>query len=432
MTIVAEGYDTILIGNFFGYPSFIQKYGSYYPGIGMQLSGPWQVGLNNAAQIGPIIGAFANGYLSQQFGFRRVLLVALVGMTGTIFISFFSPTIEVLLVGLIFCGICWGIFATIGPAYSSEVCPLAFRGYLTAYTNMCFAMGQFIAGGVLEGLVNIPNEWSYRIPFAVQWAFPLPLFCILWFAPESPWWLVRKGKYDDAVKVMRRLTLKKTDEVAEKQMIAMMIHTNELEQEIESGSSWLDCFRGIDLRRTEIACITFSGQVTCGANFAYGASYFFEQAGMSANDAYKVNLGGTAIAFVGTIIAWFLMHSFGRRRIYNTGMFIMSLLLLIIGCLDFGRASHQSVKWVQASLAVLWLFVFSMTVGPIGWAIPAEISATRLRQKTICLARISYYLVTIFANSIEPYMINPTEWNWRGNTGYFWAGTAFLTFVWAF
>jgi SP family general alpha glucoside:H+ symporter-like MFS transporter len=183
-------------------------------------------------------------------------------MTGTIFISFFSPTIEVLLVGLIFCGICRGIFATIGPAYSSEVCPLAFRGYLTAYTNMCFAMGQFIAGGVLEGLVNIPNEWSYRIPFAVQWAFPLPLFCILWFAPESPWWLVRKGKYDDAVKVMRRLTLKKTDEVVEKQMIAMMIHTNELEQEIESGSSWLDCFRGIDLRRTEIACITFSGQVT--------------------------------------------------------------------------------------------------------------------------------------------------------------------------
>jgi SP family general alpha glucoside:H+ symporter-like MFS transporter len=260
----------------------------------------------------------------------------------------------------------------------------------------------------------------------------LPLFCILWFAPESPWWLVRKGKYDDAVKVMRRLTLKKTDEVAEKQMIAMMIHTNELEQEIESGSSWLDCFRGIDLRRTEIACITFSGQVTCGANFAYGASYFFEQAGMSANDAYKVNLGGTAIAFVGTIIAWFLMHSFGRRRIYNTGMFIMSLLLLIIGCLDFGRASHQSVKWVQASLAVLWLFVFSMTVGPIGWAIPAEISATRLGQKTICLARISYYLVTIFANSIEPYMINPTEWNWRGKTGYFWAGTAFLMFVWAF
>jgi SP family general alpha glucoside:H+ symporter-like MFS transporter len=60
MIIVAEGYDTILIGNFFGYPSFIQKYGSYYPGIGMQLSGPWQVGLNNAAQIGPIIGAFAN------------------------------------------------------------------------------------------------------------------------------------------------------------------------------------------------------------------------------------------------------------------------------------------------------------------------------------------------------------------------------------
>uniref|UniRef100_A0A060TAD9 ARAD1D18106p n=1 Tax=Blastobotrys adeninivorans TaxID=409370 RepID=A0A060TAD9_BLAAD len=430
MTIVMEGYDTNLIGNFFAYPEFVKKYGSYYESIdGYQLSGAWQVGLNNAAQIGPIIGAFANGYLSQKFGFRKVMLASLVMMAAFIFVSFFAQNIVTLFFGLVLCGIPWGIFATMGPAYSSEICPLAFRGYLTAYTNMCFAMGQFIGGGVLEALVDRTDQWSYRIPFAVQWAWPLPLFIILWFCPESPWWLVRQGRYKDAEKVVKRLS-SKNDQSHTRQMVSMMIRTNEMEQEIDSGSSWIDCFKGIDLRRTEIACVTFMGQVSTGSAFAYSASYFFTQAGLSAADAYKINLGGTAIAFIGTIIAWFLMARFGRRPIYITGVFFMALFLFIIGCLDFGRTKIEAIKWVQAVLAVLWLFVFSMSVGPVGWTVPSEVGATRLRQKTICLARICYYIITIVANCLQPYMINPTEWNWNGKTGFFWCGSATVTLIW--
>jgi hypothetical protein len=57
------------------------------------------------------------------------------------------------------------VFATIAPAYASEVLPLSLRVYLTSYTNMCFIIGQLIAAGVLDGLVHITSEWSYRIPF---------------------------------------------------------------------------------------------------------------------------------------------------------------------------------------------------------------------------------------------------------------------------
>jgi SP family general alpha glucoside:H+ symporter-like MFS transporter len=420
-TIIMEGYDTILIGNFYAYPTFQAKYGSYYPGIGQQVSGPWQVGLSNAGQIGPIIGAFANGFLSDRFGYRRVVLATLIGMTATIFLLFFAPNLPVLLVGQLLCGIPWGIFATMGPAYASEVCPLAFRGYLTAYTNMCFAMGQFIAGGVLESYEKRTDQWSYRIPFALQWIYPVPLFCVLWFAPESPWWLVRKGRLEAAEHSVKRLTAKSTHEKA-KQTVAMMVHTDNLEKEVDTGTSYLDCFKGIDLRRTEIACISFAGQVLAGSQFAYSGTYFFEQAGLAASNAYKLNLAGTAIAFIGTIISWYLMSTFGRRPIYVIGMFTMSMTLFVIGCLDFGRTTHPAVKWGQAGLAIFWLFSFSLSAGPIGWAVPAEVSSTRLRQKTICLARTAYYIASIVANSIEPYMINPTEWNWRGKTGFceFW------------
>ena len=58
----------------------------------------------------------------------------------------------------------------IGSSYASEVVPMTLRGYLTAYTNMCFAAGQLIGGGVLDALVSRTDQWGYRIPFAVSLA----------------------------------------------------------------------------------------------------------------------------------------------------------------------------------------------------------------------------------------------------------------------
>lgn len=430
MSIVMEGYDTILIGNFYAYPTFKEKYGEYYPDAGYQLSGAWQVGLMNGSAAGMVIGAFLNGYLVTKFGFRKVLMGAFAWMTASVFATFFAPNASVLTAGQVLCGLSWGVFATIGPAYASEICPLAFRVYLTAYTNMCFAMGQFIAAGVMQSLVARTDQWSYRIPFAIQWIWPVPLFFVAWFVPESPWWLVRHRRWAEAENSVKRLCSKECP-TTPKQVVAMMIHTDELEQEIKSGSSYWDCFTAVDRRRTEIACVVFAGQILSGSQFAYNGTYFFEQAGMSTSDSYKLNLGGTAIAFVGTIISWYLMSQFGRRTIYVTGMGTMATILAIIGFLDLAPHS-DSVKWAQSALTVIWLFTFSLSVGPTGWAIPAEVSATRLRSKTISLARNTYYISMILANVIEPYMINPTEWNWKGKTGFFWFGTALLTFTWAF
>ncbi|KAL1864177.1 hypothetical protein VTK73DRAFT_6088 [Phialemonium thermophilum] len=210
-----------------------------------------------------------------------------------------------------------------------------------------------------------------------------------------------------------------------------MVHTDGLEREIERGTSYLECFRGSNRRRTEIACVVFAGQVLSGSQFAYSGTYFFEQAGMSADDAYKLGLGGTAIAFLGTVLSWFLMKHFGRRTIYLGGLTGIVLYLFVIGVLTTARHNH-GVEWAQSALTIVWLFTFSLSIGPIGWAIPAEVSSTRLRSKTIVLARNAYYLCIIVANVLEPYMMNPTQWNWRGYTGFFWCGSALLTLVWAF
>jgi SP family general alpha glucoside:H+ symporter-like MFS transporter len=358
------------------------------------------------------------------------MIGALFLMNAFIFIVFFASSPVVLLVGQILCGLSWGVFAIVGPSYASEVCPTNLRGYLTTYVNLCWAIGQFIAAGVLEGLIHRQDQWAYRIPFAIQWIWPLPLMVVCFSAPESPWYLVRKDRVDDAKHSLRRLGGLKTEEQINGQL-AMMLHTVNIESQIKESTTYLECFKGTDLRRTEICCMAFVGQILSGSSFAYSPSYFFTTAGMSPDHAYQLNLGGTAIAFLGTILSWWLITHFGRRTLYVTGQGILCATLLIIGIINSASSSKNAI-WAEAVLCIFWLFIYAMTVGPIAYAIVSETSSVRLRPLTVSVARTAYQIVNIISQVLEPYFMNPTAWNASGKTGFFWGGSALLTFAWAY
>ncbi|KAK9251134.1 major facilitator superfamily domain-containing protein [Lipomyces tetrasporus] len=341
---------SILIYNFFAYPSFAQKYGTHFPGAGYQLT--------------------ANGYLVSWFGHKHVLIGALLSMTGFIFILFFSPNIQTLTASALLCGL---PFAGAAPAYASELLPVSLRVYFTSFTNMCFIIGQLIAAGVLAGLVSLNSERSYRIPYALH---------------------------------LRRLQSKKANiypKLTLAPYLAAIVHTNMLEQELSVGTSYWDCFKGFEVRRTEIACLVFSGQITSGLYFAYNSTYFFNQVGLTTDQAYKLNVGGSALALVTTLVNWFAITPyFGRRTAYVLGMGVMTVILCLI-------AIHTHV----------WTVIFQLSAGQLGW-------------KTVCLARNTYYLVSLGLGTLEPYFINPTKWNLKGYTGFVWGSTALLTFIWAY
>jgi len=96
------------------------------------------------------------------------------------------------------------------------------RPYLTTYVNLCWVIGQLIAAGVLKGFVNISSQWAYRVPYAIQWIWPLPIALAAFLAPESPWWLVRHGKLDQARKALLSLTSKKNTEFNVEDTLAMI------------------------------------------------------------------------------------------------------------------------------------------------------------------------------------------------------------------
>jgi SP family general alpha glucoside:H+ symporter-like MFS transporter len=431
--IVMEGYDVVLMQNFYAFPTFTKRYGQLQPDGSYQIPASWQSGLSNGANVGEILGLFLNGIISERYGYRFTMMASLAALTGFIFIPFFAQNLQTLQVGEVLMGIPWGVFQTLTTAYASEVCPVALRGYLTTYVNLCWGIGQLIAAGVLRSMLQRTDHWAYRIPFAIQWMWPVPLLVGIAFAPESPWWLVRKGRREEAKEALRRLTTtsRDSDDFFDiDQTIAMMVHTDELEKELTSGTSYWDCFRGYDLRRTEITCVTWAIQNLCGAAFMGYSTYFYEQAGLSVQYSFDMSMSLYTVAMIGVIVSWFLMARFGRRTLYLAGLIMMFFLLLIIGFVALSKS--KDAAWAIGSLLLVYTLFYDFTVGTVAFSLVAEIPSSRLRTKTIVLGRNLYNVVGIINGVITPYMLNPSAWNWKGKAGFFWAGMCLLCFIWTY
>jgi MFS transporter, SP family, general alpha glucoside:H+ symporter len=186
--------------------------------------------------------------------------------------------------------------------YASEVTPVVLRSYLTTYVNLCWVIGQFIAAGVLRGFLARTDQWAYRVPFAIQWIWPIPILIGTVLAPESPWWLVRKGRFEDARKALLGLTsIKSGIPYNVDNQLAMIKATDALERALAEGTTYVDCFRGVDLRRTEIASMCWITQAFCGASLMGYSVQFYQRAGLSQTNSFNFNLGQYAMGIAGTV-----------------------------------------------------------------------------------------------------------------------------------
>ena len=111
--------------------------------------------------------------------------------------------------------------------------PVALRQYLTTYVNFCWGLGQVIGVGVVKSQLGRTDDFAWQLPYYLQLMWPPLLGGLILFAPESPWWLVRRGKYEEAKKSLHRLTNhKEATGFDADQSIAMMKHTIEMEAQV--------------------------------------------------------------------------------------------------------------------------------------------------------------------------------------------------------
>ncbi|KAH6868875.1 hypothetical protein B0T10DRAFT_419215 [Thelonectria olida] len=438
LTVVMEAYDKSLIAGFLAFPTFRRRYGE--PRLPLadspekqlyEISPIWQMGLQNAAVACEIIGLVAHGYISYRIGYKKMMMASLLWLCLAVFPAFFAHNIGLLLASQALCGLSWGVIQTLAATYAAEVVPSAIRACILSNVNMCWLVGQILGTGILRSLLPDTSQWSYRIPFALQWAWACPLLFAVYFAPESPWWLVRHNKQEKARKSLQRLSSNNRLHVDD--TIAVMEHVNSIEQKLNyGGSRYADLFKGVNRRRTEISSMVWACQALCGSTLTGYAPYFLEQAGFESSKSFSLATGMYAMGIFGGMISWGLLSVIGRRRLYLSGLVASLIFLITGGIVSIVLDGHPAMNWTLGSLLILTTFAYNITVGPTCYVIVAEIPSTRLRVKTVAFARIVYNLFTILNNTLAPQMLNPTSWGLAGKSCFIYASTTLLCLIWCY
>ncbi|CAK7223835.1 hypothetical protein SBRCBS47491_005342 [Sporothrix bragantina] len=430
-SLIMEGYDLVIITSFYGQSQFKNRFGTAIdPATGKPLiTAEWQSGLSNSSTVGQLAGLLITAFAQDRFGNRHTMMAFMTWLLAAIFIPVFAPSLPVLAFGEAMCGIGWGVFQTLSTVYACEVVPPIIRPYVTGYVCMCWGAGILLSSGVVRAVASVNGDWGWKLPFVIQWVWPLPIIIGAYFAPESPWNSVRRGKEDEARKSLKRLredTPNRDYEV--EAALALIIHTVRIEDAETEGSTFWDCFRGTNLRRTEINCVVWAAQILCGNAILGYSVEFLEDAGFNEIQAFDLNISLSSCYIIGGIICWMLFPHFGRSTIYMSGLLLMFLCLLAIGGLGFSTNPNADIA--VGVLLVVSTLINMITIGPVCYPIVSETPSGRLRYKTIVIGRFVYNLTGIFNNSVTPRMISALSWNWGAKTGLFYAGTNLLCLVW--
>ncbi|KAJ3950306.1 uncharacterized protein N0V96_001450 [Colletotrichum fioriniae] len=428
MAAIGWGFDAQINGAMISVASFRRDFGYILDGEAI-LPADWQSAFNIISTVGQFFGGFACSWLADRIGRKNSLLIGVVICTGGCVGEILSDTKAAFLCSKLILGLGLGFYLTLAPLACSELAPVALRGYATAGANLGIAIGQLLSNAVVKAFGERSDRWAYRGPFATQLFFVLFLAVFLPFTPETPWYLARKDKLEQAAKSLKKLYGQNYDVNARLSGIVATIEEENLNQTHELG--FVDCFKGTNLLRTGISTGVFLCQHLVGIIFVLGYStYFFQLAGLDVSKSFDLGVGVTACGVLGNIVSWFVIESFGRRKIFISGMGALTTLLLLIGIMDV--VPTDAAKWVQAACTVIYAFVYFMTIGAMAFAILGEASSSVLRAKTMALATATQAICGLAMNFAIPYMVNPDEGNLKGKVGFIFGGLALIGTVGSF
>ena len=223
------------------------------------------------------------------------------------------------------------------------------------------------------------------------------------FLPESPRFLVYRGKYDEAEAVLRSLSNHPETIPHEVQVLRAQV---EEQRELHKATSILDCFRGTNLRRTIIAMGVQILQQAQGVSFIQNFIVtFMQQLGFP--DALRTNVMVTGCSFAVHIITFLTFDNIGRRRSLSWGSIGLAGTMLGTGIATTqGTSGNYSpaVANAAAALLILWYCIYGFTWGPGCWVVAAEVGTGQLRERTLFLASMGSFLTSVPINFLNPYV----------------------------
>jgi len=356
------GIDGIIAGYQVATPKFREDYGTAIESGGLTVyvvPATWISVFGAVSQITSAVGAILTGYMADKIGRRYTTVVSCVISIGGVAAQFWSQeSLGILCAGKAINGIAVGMWIVIGPTYVSEVAPLRVRGVLSGMINTVIFAGVFLFTGVMYVVAARPDASAYKVPFACQWIIPGLVLVTFLVWPESPVWLARVGKPEEARRAIDRLHGKNSS-IDKEGMIAQIEETLALELSFrksgqESNSIW-ECFNAANRQRTLTTMWIYACQYLSGNTLVLGYQTYFYQlvVGWSAEKSFAVGLGSTGFFFACNIIAWCFIANLRRRLLLVWGQFgAAASLFILAGCSSTGTTSG-----LYAAVAFMFIWV---------------------------------------------------------------------------
>lgn len=270
---------------------------------------------------------------------------------------------------------------------------------------------------------------AYKVLFAAGWAFPGVLALGLPLLPESPYWLAMRGRSEQARDALRRLSGPHEDVAARVAQIEATVE-HERQQAAAAGASYLECFRGSNRRRTGIILICMYMPQVIGAVLSSNAPYFLNQTGLDSGTVVMLTQVGVSMGAVSAIVNVFSMMRFNRRPLMFFGVILCCIMYLIMGVGAVVPRSNGSLLAIGIALQFT-----SISYGPAvgsSMAVAGEVSATRLRAKSVGIGYTFSCIVSIIWTVVLPYLFNTDQANLGGNMGWIFLGMGLIMLVFIF
>ncbi|CAI7658284.1 unnamed protein product [Penicillium manginii] len=430
LNFLLTGYDTVILGTITAVPYFKREFGQLYDEAYI-IPAAWLSVWSAMAPIGSMLGAAAAGWLQDRLGRRMSLALSSVICAIGIAIAFCSNLPDdmgsrrgAFLVGRLIQG--WGVGGAMAGAqtYLSESVPTSLRGSAMALSPTFMLLGELIGAAVIFACEKKDSAAAYLIPFGTQWIFTVLPFALAIIMPESPSFLIRTGDYDKAYQAMKSLHTTAIDVTPLlTQMQLSIAHEQELSQEL----SYLDCFKGINRRRTAIVGFAFMVPSFFGVPLLASASYFMQVVGMDSSLSIIVLILGIVLGLLANAVGIWFMSLIGRRRLMLITLAITTAIWLSMGI--SGCWSGNVVIWYTAACMMAVVVVCGMGAWPASYSVAGETSSLRLRAKTQGIGVFCYMLSNVVFNLVLPYIYNTDAGDLKGKTGFVYAGLCFMTFV---
>ena len=323
----------------------------------------WMQGVvTTAVLIGAVGGAGFGGNLTDHFGRRPIIIVMAVLFTLGSLLSAAADGVAMLLIARLVLGIAVGTASMLTPLYLSELAPKEKRGATVSLNQLCLTIGILFSYLADYGFANVAGTWRWMLGVGAIPGTMLGLGML--FLPESPRWLASKGRFDQAVRVLR---LVRGREDVESELSGLRSDVNTEQSDVSLGALFtaprarLPLIVGVGLALFQ--------QVTGINTVIYYAPSIFEQAGMTSPLLPTIGIG--IVNVLATMVALLLLDRAGRRKLLLVGLAIMLFCLIALAvALSIGS---QAAGAITAIALAVYVAGFAIGLGPIFWLLVAEI-----------------------------------------------------------